>query len=290
MGCLCYCMFSSLAVPSYCKLHDKKNGLDIYKSNYGKFSVRKTFCCPICDKYESAEEINIILENGPIKLYQLKEELFRLIINYEIVDIFERLEIMEKQKEDILKTFDEKRYYKHTCEKKKVSCYIIIYKEKTDKKNRYFWDTEYEYSKWKNDENLKIALIKKRQETYDKIQREKKIKKINDEWEEITFKMEEDIYNKSLGIVKKYIKYYTSIPRESEFGTTCDLLLIYDMVKDYFKFISGKRRIMEYLAKYAKCTGYYTDFWIFGPKMSKSEKDEYTQFFNEKAKEMDLKI
>ena len=206
------------------------------------------------------------------------------------MDIFDQLEFIEKQRENILETYNEKRYYKHTCEKKKVSCYIIIYKEKADKRNSYFWENEYEYSKWKNDENLKNALIKKRQETYNKIQREKKIKKINDEWEEITFKMEEDIYNKSLGIVKKYIKYYTSIPRESEFGTTCDLLLIYDMVKDYFKFISGKRRIMEYLAKYAKCTGYYTDFWIFGPKMSKSEKDEYTQFFNEKAKEIDLKI
>ena len=277
-------------VPIYTKLREKKNDLDIYTSNLHRFSIEKTFPCPICGKSESNEKINTILENGPNKLSKLDEESFELIINKEIVDIFEQLEFIEKQRENILETYNEKRYYKHTCEKKKVSCYIIIYKEKTDKKNRYFWDTEYEYSKWKNDENLKNALIKKRQETYDKIQREKKIKKINDEWEEITFKMEEDIYNKSLGIVKKYIKYYTSIPRESEFGTTCDLLLIYDMVKDYFKFISGKRRIMEYLAKYAKCTGYYTDFWIFGPKMSKSEKDEYTQFFNEKAKEMDLKI
>ena len=277
-------------VPIYTKLREKKNDLDIYTSNLHRFSIEKTFPCPICSKSESNEKINTILENGPNKLSKLDEESFELIINKEIVDIFEQLEFIEKQRENILETYNEKRYYKHTCEKKKVSCYIIIYKEKTDKKNRYFWDTEYEYSKWKNDENLKNALIKKRQETYDKIQREKKIKKINDEWEEITFKMEEDIYNKSLGIVKKYIKYYTSIPRESEFGTTCDLLLIYDMVKDYFKFISGKRRIMEYLAKYAKCTGYYTDFWIFGPKMSKSEKDEYTQFFNEKAKEMDLKI
>ena len=277
-------------VPIYTKLREKKNDLDIYRSNLHRFSIEKTFPCPICGKSESNEKINTILENGPNKLLKLDEESFKLIINKEIVDIFEQLEFIEKQRENILETYNEKRYYKHTCEKKKVSCYIIIYNEKDDKRNSYFWETEYEYSKWKNDENLKNALIKERKETYDKIQREKKIKKINDEWEEITFKMEEEIYNKSLGIVKKYIKYYTSIPRESEFGTTCDLLLIYDMVKDYFKFISGKRRIMEYLAKYAKCTGYYTDFWIFGPKMSKSEKDEYTQFFNEKAKEMDLKI
>ena len=227
-------------VPIYTKLREKKNDLDIYTSNLHRFSIEKTFPCPICGKSESNEKINTILENGPNKLSKLDEESFELIINKEIVDIFEQLEFIEKQRENILETYNEKRYYKHTCEKKKVSCYIIIYKEKSDKSNSYFWDTEYEYSKWKNDENLKNALIKKRQETYDKIQREKKIKKINDEWEEITFKMEEDIYNKSLGIVKKYIKYYTSIPRESEFGTTCDLLLIYDMVKDYFNLFLEK--------------------------------------------------
>ena len=296
MGCLCYCMFSSLAVPSYCKLHDKKNGLDIYKSNYGKFSVRKTFCCPICDKYESAEEINIILENGPIKLYQLKEELFRLIINYEIVDIFERLEIIEKQKEDILNTFDEKRYYKHTCEKKKVSCYIIIYYEKSSEiSDKFYIDKEYKYSEWKNNENIKNTLLNERQKKYEELQqkkvekqREEKIQKIKDEWNEITFKREEDAYNKALQIVDKKIRYYSSIQRESEFGSTKDLMNIYDFVKDYFKYFSGKYRIIQYISKYSKLFAFSKDFILFEPKMSQSEKEEYTQFYNEKIKNIDL--
>ena len=296
MGCLCSCMFSSLAVQHYCKLHDKKNGLDIYKSNFGKFSVSKTFPCPICDNYESSEEINIILENGPNKLYKLNEEVFRLIVNYEIVDIFERLEIIEKQKEDILNTFNEKRYYKHTCKKKKVSCYIIIYDEKTYKISDIFYiDEKYKYSEWKNNEYIKNSLLNERQKKYEELQKKKaekqkeeKIQKIKDEWNEITFKREEDVYNKALQIVEKKIKYYSSIPRESEFGNTMDLLDIYDFVKDYFKYLSGKWRIMQYISKYAKLFQFAKDFLIFEPKMTQSEKEEYTQFYNEKIKNIDL--
>ena len=135
----------------------------------------------------------------------------------------------------------------------------------------------------KGKKNMKNYSIKKAEK-----QREEKIQKIKDEWNEITFKREEDAYNKAIQIVDKKIKYYSSIPRESEFGTSIDLLFIYDFVKDYFKYYSGKCKIMLYISKYAKLLEFAHDFLIFEPKMSQSEKEEYTQFYNEKIKNIDL--
>ena len=81
---------------------------------------------------------------------------------------------MEKQKEDILNTFDEKRYYKHTCEKKKVSCYIIIYNEKgSEIYDRSYLDEKYKYSEWKNNENIKNSLLNERQKKYEELQHKK---------------------------------------------------------------------------------------------------------------------
>ena len=63
---------------------------------------------------------------------------------------------------------------------------------------------------------------------------------------------------------------------------------IYDFVKDYFKYFSGKYRIMQYISKYSKLYAFSKDFILFEPKMSQSEKEEYTQFYNEKIKNIDL--
>ncbi len=82
----------------------------------------------------------------------------------ETVDIFNRLEEIQNKIDDYMNHYDENRFYKYKCEKENKNCYLIIYKFSKNKLRKIFEyyyqiiDKRYEFSQWKNNENLKKTL------------------------------------------------------------------------------------------------------------------------------------
>lgn len=78
---------------------------------------------------EITAEFEKILEKGPERIKLLIKRYNELIINYEEIDIFDSLEKIYLEFEDLKKNYDENKYYfKHICRNKNKNCYIIFLK------------------------------------------------------------------------------------------------------------------------------------------------------------------
>ena len=68
---------------------------------------------------EITAEFEKILEKGPERIKLLIKRYNELIINYEEIDIFDSLEKIYLEFEDLKKNYDENKYFKHICRNKK---------------------------------------------------------------------------------------------------------------------------------------------------------------------------
>ena len=151
--------------------------------------------------------------------------------------------------------YDENRLYKYKCEKENKNCYLIIYefpKNNLLKIFEYHYeisDKRYEFSQWKNNENLKKALLEEREKTII----DKKMGKINEqilsEWNEITFTKE---YDKYLDVTKN-IKQKAEIERYrwSDYGSELDLNNLYNIYSDNFIYEGNLYKLCQYIAQFA---------------------------------------
>ena len=67
---------------------------------------------------EITAEFEKILEKGPERIKLLIKRYNELKINYEEIDIFDSLEKIYLEFEDLKKNYDENKYFKHICRNK----------------------------------------------------------------------------------------------------------------------------------------------------------------------------
>ena len=244
----------------YIKQDSQKDELTIYQLSpeYQRYEF-----CPICSEYLSDninKEINHIIDSyGPNAINELKTQYDYLVGNPAIIDVFPQLEKTINQIEEIKKNYEEKKYYKYKCEKNNKECYINLFRysvEELDKlKDFTYKDKRYDISKWQNDENLKKILLEERTKQnkiflireYNKkvlIEYNQKKEILEQEWEKITFQKEYNIY-------KQKCQYFhdfsiNNVPRNTAAG------LMNTTNISGVKYLSTKRRIIEYISKYAK--------------------------------------
>lgn len=276
---------------------EKKDGLNIYQYVDNVDDTYKDintiyFKCPICNEYLSGQsntEIINLKKKGPKEIIRLKERYYHLVYSY-TVDIFNELEEIKNKIEEYGSHYDENRFYKYKCEKKNRECYLIIYQyNKEDffrriENKSVIKDQRYEVSQWKNDENIKNALIKERQIEYEEFQRKEKIRLFKEkvkkareeakkEWEEITFQREYEIY---LDVVK----YINIEVNHSLFdGNDLSLSALAQRCWHRFKYTGGLRKMIDYIAQFAKDDSSRNYFLArIKPQMSKEELIEYQAF------------
>ena len=296
------------------KIRRKKNGLDVYKYVYlnvdwaynASMGVNnKSFKCPLCNErlsYESDKEIIDLKKKGPQTITDLKENYLNLVYNRDCVDIFKQLEEIANKIEDYSSQYDENRFYKYKCDKKDKEIYLIIFqysKEEFFKTIEKYEvrDERYQISKWKNDESLKKTLLKEREDdrvVYQKEQRMKQLKEeiennkrlIREKWDEITFEKEYDIYLAQ----KRGVDDQVNIGRNmnqgfseySQFGSVVDLRYIANLCISHFKFLAGKKKIIQYIANFARDDS--TKGWFlsdYNLSMSPEERVTYEKFLEQ---------
>ena len=244
----------------YIKQDSKKDELPIYQLNSEYYYYQ---FCPICSENlpdNINKEINQIVDSyGPNAIKELKTQYDSLVCNPAIIDVFPQLEKTINQIEEIKKNYEEKKYYKYKCEKKNKECYINLFRfsvEELDKlKDFTYKDKRYDISKWQNDENLKKILLEERtkqnkifliQEYNKKVLMEYNQEKemLMREWEEITFQKEYNIYKQKC----QYFHDFSiqNVPRNTAAG------LMNTTNISGVKYLATKRRIIQYISKFAK--------------------------------------
>ena len=127
-----------LGIPKYSKLEEKKNGLDVYKpvddsAIYSEHYEIISFFCPICNQVVREQEMTSsfkkMRDKGGERIKVLIKKYIELIINYEEADIFDSLEKIYLEVEDIKNNYDENKYFYHICYLKNKNCYIIFFEE-----------------------------------------------------------------------------------------------------------------------------------------------------------------
>ena len=283
MGCL--------GMASEWEKIDEKDGLDIYKYRYN-IDRLKNFTCPFCNEIEyDISEIEDLKKKGPEVIKELKKSYEDLIksntkddAGEETVDIFNQLEEIQNKIDDYSNHYDENRFYKYKCEKENKNCYLIIYEYP---KNRFFEiyeydftleDKRYEYSQWKNNENLKKTLLEEREKNIIKKKMDKINQQILSEWNEITCAKEYDEY---LDATKK-IKQKAEIERYRwpDYGKELDLNDLYNNYSGNLIYSGSLYELCQYIAQFAineEEKRYFLLKHNYFP-MSKKESGEYAEF------------
>lgn len=275
----------------YIKQENLKDDLNIYKLNseYRSFSL-----CPICSEHlndKTIDEIRNIRNNyGPDAINDLKSTYDDLVNNRAIINVFPQLEETWNKIEEIKKNYEEKRYYRHKCEKKNKECYFNLFKFSVDEldklKNFSYKDKRYDISQWKNDENLKNTLLEERtkankiylvQQYNIKVLEEYNQKKqqLLNEWEDMTFKSEYNIYLQNINTIKQNYRLMNTFRKDSSFLANITSI-------SGVKYLSTKKKIIEFVSSLAyndfdrEC--YYTQ--VGSHKMTEKEEREFQKFVN----------
>ena len=314
------CIVSAMLISStncckgnseWLKLEEKKDGLDVYKYVHSNvdFAYNKSmgvnnfsFRCPLCNErltMESDKEICDLKNKGPQAITDLKEDYVNLVYNRDRIDIFKQLEEIANKIEDYSNQYDENRFYKYKCDKKNKEIYLIIFQYSKEDfyktiENKYkVSDERYEISKWKNDESLKKTLLKERENDRIKYQQEQRMKQlkekienarreIREKWEEITFEKEYNIYVGQ----KSYVDEQVSIGRMGNnenfcFGSVSDLSYIANNCISHYKYVAGKKKIIQYISNFASDDTQKNWFLSrYNFTMSPEERKEYEEFSN----------
>lgn len=253
------------APKEYVKLEEKKNDLEIYKkleeSSYRRMNS-DGYCpssCPICSELLNEtirNELHNTINNYGYQVYiDFKKNYDALVKDRTKIDIFPQLESIHNEMENFKKNYDENNYFKIRCEKKNKECYIRLSKYNKDDldnlgndQNR---DKRYDYTVWKNDENLKNNLLAEREkmnkqyliDQYNqriKMEYEQKKRALLEEWENITFQ-------------KEYKHYQASIQQIGFIASTGNYYEHLDALyrpMDY-KYFSTRKKVFQYVSQFS---------------------------------------
>ena len=110
-------------------------------------------------------------------------------------------------------------------------------------------DKRYEYSKWKNDENLKKTLLKERE----KVILDRKMSEIKSqiisEWNQITLEREYDKYLEATKNVKQKAQFEGS--RWPDYGTEQDLINLFNTYSYDIKYKGTQEKLCQFIANFA---------------------------------------
>ena len=259
------------APNEYVKLEEKKDDLDVYSTliecsyrevinlfNYIREDCSNPITCPICSERLNEAiitELKNTIKNCSYQNYiDLKKKYYDLVKNRAIIDIFPQLESIYNEMEKFKNSYDENNYFKMKCEKKNKYCYIKLNKYKKDDLdnlgNDKFRAPRYDYTAWKNDENLKKNLLAEREkmnkqfliDNYNeklKIEYEQKKEALKAEWENITFQKEYKHYQNS-------IQQIDFLARTGRYYENLHGLFI---PMDY-KYFSTRKKVFQYISQF----------------------------------------
>lgn len=293
-------------IPIYSKLEEKRNGLDVYKiadnnAIYEHYDVYKncydiiTFYCPICDKLVKEKEITDAFEKmrnkGARRLKVLTKKYIDLISNLEEFDIFDSLEKIYLEIEDIKNNYDENRNFKHFCSHKNKNCYIIFLKEPKNEIERLanlpIPDNDgYHYLNWKNDENLKKKLLDERKNDCKAYEEEKKQKHIDDqiegkrqelirEWDKITSAKE---YKQILICYETFKNKIPFLSTHFDMGDSTEIFNIFHECCGGLEYSGSLKKLAELMSNHGKNEFHRKDAYRMILRFICMNKDEEKQF------------
>ena len=269
-------------IEYYTKLEEKKDGLSVYKlSNEDglkrDFEGIRGFVCPLCNNHfvDNRKEINEQYEEctkkGFPRLSKCYSDYDYNVERQDCADVFELLENLYNEIQDIKANYDENCYFKYTCPIKNTEIYIIFKihpKEKINSLHFKFKDERYQYERWKNDDNLKKSLLEERKkitEAYEKRQKQEKINLelstrrivLKKQWNEMNFKKEYQNYLKCIDNFKSHfdptkLRLLNIDPRDLSTPVGNSLSYEFEMCNYGFKFDGGQYKLADYILQYSK--------------------------------------
>ena len=198
------------------KQEEKKDGLDVYKTNK-ILNSSKDVKCPLCKFSLSQEENNAIdniLKNGYFKFRDICYEYSRVDYINLTDDILEKLESIYEKLEEPKKYIEENRYYYHLCTRN-AECQRMetqaIYIDLIDKDVGFDFDSflPYDHKKLRTDPEYRKKISQERTEAYNKRMNQIRIKEIENayraEFEDYCIEVEDSrIYKAKTGIKFNY--------------------------------------------------------------------------------------
>ena len=294
-----------LGVPTYTKLEEKKNGLDVYRPLDGSYIDKTydtiTYICPICNQLVKEKEMTSsfekMLDKGGKRIKVLIKRYVELLVDSEEeVDIFDSLEKIYFEIEDIKNNYDENKYFNHTCYLKNKKCYIILFKEPKSEIEKWSippMDAKFHYLSWKNDENLKKEILKIRQNTinYKKEQKQQKIiddqienkrQELIREWDKMTSAKEQ----KQILICYETFKFKANSMRGYfDMGESTNIANTFHECNGGLKYSGSKKKLAEMMSMHGKSEFHKRDAYRMILRliwMSKEEEKQFNVFANPK--------
>ena len=306
MGCSGYCNVFELLAQDQSEIkeenngnlvlsEEKKDGLEIY--NIKNISREEKLVCPLCKYRFTREENSEIYKYRNAYIYVVEwtngynDDIESLVVN-----IFPELSKLAEVIESNMNFIENNQYYKYRCKRTNREIYLYLYACKIDILRQYIIpkDARYQYSKWKNDSNLKATLLKERKEkeNIDLIK-----KGIRNEWDNMVLKIDAPIYEEA-------VKWLSEIEKTPLYDLTAfekgsasyALSLIDDVTRVYQSklHVASLFKLRNYVAEnyvFESERNAYWGMFVFTPidnYMSKEEKIQLEAFMQKKLKEKNL--
>ena len=208
-GCFGACTKDEIPDMSYdflVKQEEKKDGLEIYKPKYS-ITFSSQIKCPLCKFSLTNEEITILQDilstSSENKLNSLFSKYNAEADSATKIDNISDLGNIYNQIQEMAKTVESKRFYKHTCTRN-AECkrtenhdiYIdlcLVSPQESIAKN-----LKVDYNKLKTDESYRQNYLENKKIAHEKYIRNQKRKEIEDEYryefEDYTFLKERNLY------------------------------------------------------------------------------------------------
>ena len=302
MGCSGSCNILELLAPDQSEKkeenndnlvlsEEKKDGLEIYKIK--NISRMENLVCPLC-KYRFTRE-----EDREMNKYRVAfdyvtmwTDTYNHEINSLVVNIFPELSKTAEVIENNMNFIENNQYYRHRCKRTNREIYLYLYCWPIDAIRKFMIpkDARYQYSKWKNDPNLKATLLEERKEreNIDLIK-----KKIRNEWDNMVLKIDAPIYEEAVNYLSKIEKNYFSIYEKGTANYAYNLL--YEVSRIYIRklHVASLYELRKYVAEAYVIESERSFYWgmFFSPiddAMSQEEEFQLEAFMQKRLKEKNL--
>ena len=273
---------------------EKKDGLEIYKIK--NISREEKLVCPLCKYRFTREEDSEMYKYRNAYIYVINwTEGYNDEIESLKVNIFPELSKLAEVIENNMNFIENNQYYKHRCKRTNREIYLYLYPCKIDILKKFIIpkDARYQYSKWKNDPNLKATLLKERKEkeNIDLIK-----KGIRNEWDNMVLKIDAPIYEeavKCLSEIENTPLYSNSVFKKGEANYAINLIDDVTRIYGGKLHVAGLFKLRNYVAENYVFESQRNLYWnkFLNPidnLMSKEEKIQLEAFMQKRLKEKNL--
>jgi len=264
-GCFGACTNDDVPDQTYdflVKQKELKDGLELYKPRFQIDNIYK-LKCPLCKCNFSEEEKNklrdIFNKGNEMKLLALIGDYNRELDIVNEIDNIEKLETIYNKIEEMAKIVEANRFYKHTCTKNDIckrtanqDVYIDLCLDSP--KDTIAKGMKIDFNRLKTDENYKNNYLNDREILYVKSLLRQKKKEIEDEYrdefEEMTFKKEQNMYEWSKRNIKDaYQRHLEFEGRKGPMDIKFEFQASNEWYKEKgtFKYSATKKKLLRYI-------------------------------------------